>query len=484
LSTNKKVRQNLFRSRMALRLWGIMMILVLLAVAFMWAIQIFMLEKNYANATINEVQEQLKPIMEDLKTEDLAYDAKLIPYLSRSINGKMLVVSNRGEPIEMYSYGHPINLKEAQTESLIWQGIKASDEYQKILAGEPYNKELRFEGRLNAYEIGIPVVYYGQQAYVILHRSFAELYTVLDMNRKQLVVLSIILSVATAIMAGILSLRFTRPILVIKNTVDSLAKGDLEATPGLKLKDELGQLSGSVEELGRALQRVDLLRKEIIANVSHELRSPLALINGYAEMVRDIHYKDDIKREEDLNLIIKEAGRMSEMVNDIMDYSQLQAGYLRLSKDWYNLHEIVESEVELCEQSATEHQSKIILDSAEAEIPVFVDALKISQVLRNMLYNAINHTKDGDSIVVAITELDSSYKVSVINPGEPIPVEEREAIWERYQRSQHQAGRRQGTGIGLSIVSTILKAHDMPYGVDCADGNTVFWFQCPKTQRD
>ncbi|NOU77497.1 HAMP domain-containing protein [Paenibacillus sp. LMG 31459] len=469
---------------MALRLWGTMMVLVLLAVAFMWAIQIFMLEKNYANATIHEVQEQLNPIMEDLKTEDLAYDAKLIPYLSKSINGKMLLVSNQGEPIEMYSYGHPINLQEAHTESLVWQGIKASGEYQKILAGEPYNKEIRYEGRLNAYEIGIPVVYYGQQAYVILFRSFGELYTVLEMNREQLIVLSIILSIATAILAGILSLRFTRPILVIKNTVDRLAKGDLAATPGLKLKDELGQLSGSVEELGRALQRVDLLRKEIIANVSHELRSPLALINGYAEMVRDIHYKDDIKREEDLNLIIKEAGRMSEMVNDIMDYSQLQAGYLQLSKDWYNLHEIIESEIEHCEQSAAEHQSKITLESPEAEIPVLVDALKISQVLRNLLYNAINHTKDGGSIVVAITGLDRSYKISVINQGEPIPVEEREAIWERYQRSQHQAGRRQGTGIGLSIVSTILKAHDMPYGVDCADGNTAFWFICPTTQRN
>jgi signal transduction histidine kinase len=113
---------------------------------------------------------------------------------------------------------------------------------------------------------------------------------------------------------------------------------------------------------------------------------------------------------------------------------------------------------------------------------VMVDALKISQVMRNLLYNAINHTKDGAAIVVTVAESDIDYKVSVINPGEPIPEEERALIWERYQRSQHQGGRQQGTGLGLSIVSTILKAHGMQYGVDCTNGNTTFWFALPKNR--
>ena len=265
--------------------------------------------------------------------------------------------------------------------------------------------------------------------------------------------------------------------------MDELAKGNLEAVPDITQGDEIGQLAESVKELGRALQRVDGLRKEVIANVSHELRSPLALIGGYAEMVRDIHWKEAEKREEDLNLIMREACRMSEMVSDILDYSQLQAGYLQLHRDWYNLYEIVESEVLLCEQSASEYQISIRIAFESREMEAYVDALKISQVVRNLLYNAINHTKGGQPIIVDITESGMECTVEIKNAGEPIPEEERKLIWERYQRSQHQGGRREGTGLGLSIVSTILEAHGMPYGVDFREGMTIFWFQCPKKEH-
>jgi len=462
---------------MVLRLWGIMMILVLLTISFMWWIQIFVLEANYVSATIKEVQENLEPIMEDLKTEDLAYNDSLIPYLSKAINGKMLLIDGDGELTAMYSYGHPINLEEAHADILVWQRLQEGDAYPNILARESFTENIIVNKRLNAYEIGIPVFYYGQPSYIILHRSFTDLYAVLSINRQQLVILSVVLTVVAAILAAILSRRFTKPIHIIKNTVDSLASGNLTATPKISLKDELGQLADSVEKLGIALQRVDVLRKEVIANVSHELRAPLSLIGGYAEMVRDINWKDDIKRNEDLTLIIKETNRMSEMVNDIMDYSQLQAGYLQLQEDWYNLYEIVESEISHCEQSALEQQITIKIDSVQTDILVNVDALKISLVMRNLLYNAINHTDDGETIIVAIVDEDNTYKVSVINHGEPIPKEDRTIIWERYQRSQHQGGRRQGTGIGLSIVSTILNAHNMPYGVDCINGETIFWFK-------
>lgn len=479
MSTAKKHKPPLLRSRIVLRLWLLMMALVLLSVAFMWVVQIALFEQNYVDSALGDVQSRLEPIMEDLKTEDLAYNDKLIPYLSKSTNGKMMILDDCGKLLTMYSYGHPIELQEAEEKSSVWIKIKDSPEYQQLVNGEQYKKVIRYDSRATSIEIGIPVVYQGQRASVILYHSLEELYTVLDMNRKQLVTLSIVLTIVAAVLAAVLARQFVKPIHVIKKTVDSLAAGDLSATPGLERKDELGRLSDSVEELGLALQRVDVLRKEVIANVSHELRSPLALVIGYAEMVRDISWKDEARRSEHLDLIIHEARRLSEMVSDIMDYSQFQAGYIQLKKDWYNLFEIVESEVTHCEQSAGEHDITIELTGPEAELPIMADALKISQVMRNLLYNAINHTDNGKTIHVSIREEAGGYRVSVANPGDPIPEAERSLIWERYQRSQHQGGRRQGTGIGLSIVSTILRAHNMTYGVDCADGLTIFWFHCP-----
>ena len=480
MNTNKSNRP-LRGVGMAGRLWAIMMVLVLLTVGFMWIFQIVLMERNYIESKITEVQTQLEPIMGELETEDLAYNEQMISYLSSTADGKMLIVSGGGQLIDMYTYGHPIDLSANHSDVQVWERIVNEENYSKILVGELYTSDSMNGSRVEAYEIGIPIRYYSEDAYLILYHSFEELYNVLDMNRRQLVTLSVILTAATAILAAILAAflakRFTHPILVIKKTVDRLAAGELSAVPSLKRSDEIGQLSDSVEELGRALKRVDVLHKEVIANVSHELRSPLALIGGYAEMVRDITWKDDQQRNENLDLIISESNRMSEMVSDILDYSQLQSGYLQLNKGDYDLREIVSEEVERCAEIAEETHLLLRTEQPEEECQIHADALKLSQVMRNLLYNAVNHTKDGETITIRTERTPDGCRVSVINPGEPIPEEERELIWERYQRSQHEASRRQGTGIGLSIVKTILDAHGMSYGVDCRDGLTSFLFR-------
>lgn len=478
MNMNKICKRSPFHSKIVVRLWLIMMLLVTLSIAFMWVVQIFLFEQNYVDSTVAEVQSRLQPLIEEVKTKDLAHNDQLVSSLSKSTNGKMMLIDGDGKLIALYSLGHRLSDENSlESMSVFLNYLEQSKEYQQVLQGKSYNKIIRYSSEPLDLEIGIPIIYENRQAVIILYHSLDQLQTVLRINRKQLVTLSITLTLVAAILAALLSRHFVKPIRVIKSTVDRLAKGELTATPGLSLNDELGQLSDSVDELSKALQRVDVLRKEVIANVSHELRSPLALIRGYAEMVRDINWKNAKKRNEDLNLIIQEAGRMSEMVSDIMDYSQLQAGYIQLKKDWYNLYEMIESEVAHCEQNAAEYGITIRLTSTQDDIPVNVDAMKICQVMRNLLNNAVNHTVDRGIISVVIEKMNNEIRVSVINPGEPIPEEDRAIIWERYQRSQHHGGRKKGTGIGLSIVSTYLKAHGMPYGVDCKEGLTTFWFE-------
>jgi signal transduction histidine kinase len=468
-------------SRIAVRLWLMMIALVLLSVAFIWVAQVFLFERNYMSASIAQVQSSLAPVMEDLETGDLAYDDKLLFSLSAAVNGKTLVLDGKGM-LAAYSGGHPLAIEE--TDSFFWRQAQNNEEFDYIQEMRHNRKIIRDGSRLLAVEFGIPAVYEGKPAYAILYHSLDEVYTVLDMNRRQLAALSVILTLTAAVLALALSRRFVKPIHVIKDTVDSLAEGDLSATPGLFLNDEIGTLARSVERLGLALQRVDVLRKEVIANVSHELRSPLALIAGYAEMVRDVSWKDDAKRESDLNLIIREARRMSEMVSDIMDYSQFRAGYVTLKREFCNLCDIVESEARRAERDAGGYGVKVRLRSDRDEITAHVDPLKIGMVCRNLLNNAVNHTKEGETVTVGIEEREDCFRVSVANPGPPIPDGEREVIWERFQRGQHHGGRKQGTGIGLSIVSSVLSAHRMPYGLDCGDGLNVFWFECPKGREN
>lgn len=475
MNTQKNNRFAVIKNRMVFRLWAIMMALVLFSIGFMWVVQIFLFEQNYANTALSEALNRLEPVMESLATGDLAQDDRMLPYLSHITNGELILLDGGGTVLKLYSYGHPVDTGIPNRDGMMWEIIRSSEEFGNLQKGFPYKRIEKHGNRVFAFELGFPVTYGGQRCYLIMHNNLM-LQTTLNLNRRQLILLTVVLTITASILAAVLSRQFTKPIYVIKDSIDRLAKNDFTAVPALQREDELGQLSHSVEELGQALTRVDVLRKEVIANVSHELRSPLALIAGYAEMVRDISWKDEKQRDENLNLIIHEARRMSEMVNDIMDYSQFQAGYIQLKKASYNLYDIVESEVSRCAQSAVADGITLHLQSFSEEIQLSVDALKMSQVMRNLLNNAINHTADGGAIDVTIEQTGNACRVSVKNPGDPIPEEERAIIWERYQRSQHASSRRRGTGIGLSIVSTILDAHGMSYGVECEDGYTVFWF--------
>lgn len=462
---------------MVFQLWIIMMGLVLFTIVFMWVVQIFLFEQNYAEATLSESSERLKPAMDILKNEDISGDDRLLPFLSRITDGVLVLTDQNGELLDLYAYGHKIKTAPEEPEQFVWDSIKKGEEFSDILNQQPYQKVKRFRNRVVAVEQGIPITYDGKNCYLVIHQSI-NLQTTLNLNRRQLVILSVFLTLAASVLAAVCSRHFTKPIYAIKDTIDRLAQNDFSANPGLDRQDEIGQLAGSVESLGLALKRVDVLRKEVIANVSHELRSPLSVISGYAEMVRDIDWKDDERREEDLNLIISESQRMSEMVNDILDYSQLQSGYIRLNLVECNLCELVETETFHCAAKASEHRIRLDFQSELPEFYLSADPLKLSQVLRNLLYNAINHTPEDEKITIRLAKTEDGCRLSVSNPGDPIPEEDRNIIWERYQRSQHSSGRNLGTGIGLSIVSTTLAAHGMTYGVDCKDGQTVFWFAC------
>ena len=329
--------------------------------------------------------------------------------------------------------------------------------------------------------IGIPVTYAGENAYLLIENTIRT-DAAFTFNRIQLIILTVVLTIAASILAAVGSRYFTKPIFAIKHTVDRLAENDFSARADVNRKDELGELAESVGLLGQALARVDVLRKEVIANVSHELRSPLSVISGYAELVRDIHWKDEEARNEDLDLIIEESNRMSEMVNDILDYSQLQSGYIKLRPESFDFTGLAESETSHCAAAAATYGIRVRFEAPKEPVFIYADPLKLSQILRNLLYNAINHTPEGDVITVSLEpKSDRTVRLSVMNPGTPISEEDKKIIWERYQRSQHQSGRRMGTGIGLSIVSTILNAHGMKYGVDSDEKGTVFWFEVTKT---
>ncbi|WP_074932594.1 sensor histidine kinase [Enterococcus casseliflavus] len=467
------------KSKLLVRLWSANMLLVIIGIAFLWTVQILLFEPNYINVTkeslLETVQETAAAIEEMAVDPDDLTEEPLL-FLSKTIVGTLFLVDEDGEILAAFNNGQQLNIDGLSNE-YNWLLSHAPT----VLDGESLSAVEDFE-KSSAILIGVPTTLFQRPAALLLSNTITQIEALQSLNRQQLFLFTIILTIFASTISFFLAQHFIRPIKTIKEAIIRLTNGELYSVPKLKRSDELGTLSESVADLSTELQRVDVLRKEVIANVSHELRSPLALITGYGEMVRDVSGNDERLRKEHMDLIISEAHRMSAMVDDIMDFSIMQAGYTQLKNEIWNTYEVVSSVVAYARGIANQYDITVDFEADRTDGNAVFDRIKMEQVLRNLINNGINHTPKNERLLIKLTNTSAGTKVAVINPGKDIPPEQLELIWERYQRVQHQAGHKEGTGIGLAIVKTILTSHAFEYGAESKNGVTCFWFVVPRLE--
>lgn len=467
------------KSKLLVRLWSANMLLVIIGIAFLWTVQILLFEPNYINVTKESLLETVQETAAAI--EEMAVDPDDLPeepllFLSKTIVGTLFLVDEDGEILAAFNNGQQLNIDGFSNE-YNWLLSHAPT----VLDGESLSAVEDFE-KSSAILIGVPTTLFQRPAALLLSNTITQIEALQSLNRQQLFLFTIILTIFASTISFFLAQHFIRPIKTIKEAIIRLTNGELYSVPKLKRSDELGTLSESVADLSTELQRVDVLRKEVIANVSHELRSPLALITGYGEMVRDVSGSDERLRKEHMDLIISEAHRMSAMVDDIMDFSIMQAGYTQLKNEIWNTYEVVSSVVAYARGIANQYDITVDFEADRTNGNALFDRIKMEQVLRNLINNGINHTPKNERLLIKLTNTSAGTKVAVINPGKDIPPEQLELIWERYQRVQHQAGHKEGTGIGLAIVKTILTSHAFEYGAESKNGVTCFWFVVPRLE--
>ncbi|MFT0190968.1 sensor histidine kinase [Candidatus Enterococcus avicola] len=467
------------KSKLLVRLWSANMLLVIIGIAFLWTVQILLFEPNYINVTKESLLETVQETAAAI--EEMAVDPDDLPeepllFLSKTIVGTLFLVDEDGEILAAFNNGQQLNIDGLSNE-YNWLLSHAPT----VLDGESLSAVEDFE-KSSAILIGVPTTLFQRPAALLLSNTITQIEALQSLNRQQLFLFTIILTIFASTISFFLAQHFIRPIKTIKEAIIRLTNGELYSVPKLKRSDELGTLSESVADLSTELQRVDVLRKEVIANVSHELRSPLALITGYGEMVRDVSGNDERLRKEHMDLIISEAHRMSAMVDDIMDFSIMQAGYTQLKNEIWNTYEVVSSVVAYARGIANQYDITVDFEADRTNGNALLDRIKMEQVLRNLINNGINHTPKNERLLIKLTNTSAGTKVAVINPGKDIPPEQLELIWERYQRVQHQAGHKEGTGIGLAIVKTILTSHAFEYGAESKNGVTCFWFVVPRLE--
>ena len=203
----------------------------------------------------------------------------------------------------------------------------------------------------------------------------------------------------------------------------------------------------------------------MLANVSHDLKTPLTMIKAYAEMIRDISGEVKSKRDKHTNVIIEEADRLTLLVNDILNLSRLQSSVDILEKSTFNISELAENVLYRFE-NVVENQGYVIEKEVESNLFVFADEKKIEEVIYNLVSNSINYTGEDKTIKFYLKKSGNSAILEVLDSGKGMDKEQIETIWEKYYRVSeihHRAVK--GTGLGLSIVKTILDAHGLKFGV-------------------
>lgn len=315
----------------------------------------------------------------------------------------------------------------------------------------------------------------GSKAVVMLNSAITPVNATVDTLRIQLVYVTVITLLMAFGLAMYISKKISRPIININSSAKELARGNYDTTFHGQGYLEVSELNDTLNYAAKELSKVEGLRRELIANISHDLRTPLTMITGYGEVMKDIPGENT---PENVQIIIDESKRLTTLVNDILDISQLQSGTQKLTPERFNLtgsiRNILARYTKLKEQ---EGYSLKFISSGEAWVNA--DPVKISQVIYNLINNAITYTGADKTVTIIQNINENSVKIEIVDTGEGIPENMLPLIWDRYYKVDKAHKRAAiGTGLGLSIVKTVLDMHNAKYGVLSTVGQgSIFWFE-------
>jgi len=264
-------------------------------------------------------------------------------------------------------------------------------------------------------------------------------------------------SAVAIVLAFVLSRRVSAPVAALTTAARRLGNGDFSQRIGLKTRGELGELTQAFNFMASDLERAEKLRQNVVADTAHELRTPLSNIRGYVEAMRDGLVKADTDA---LHSLDEEVNLLSRLVGDLQELALADAGELKLVCQAEDIGSLINQTVAAEQARALAKGISVSVDLAAGLPLVNIDAHRISQVLRNILENAVDHTTQGDSITVSAEQQGSWVQISVIDTGEGIPVEHLPNIFERFYRVDRSRTRATGgRGLGLTIAKYLVEAH-------------------------
>lgn len=469
------------------RTWLYFMLLTLLMLAFLWGGEILLYRTMYRKMMQNEITSATNSICDNYRGKfDDAYTGRI---MSEATDLRMMVVvftlqgadpsSATQENVQILHVCDPME----------WQNREPESENRQFVLDDKFTSVVEKSGKTYSYTVhsdhigedifivctskvvGSETVYFYSSSVV----SGFDVSTVLLTN--QLISVTSICLIFAVLLALALSRNITKPLTEFAKTAKLLGKGKV-----VKFKrsgyDEFDALAKTLTTASEEIEKTEKLRRDFLANVSHDLRTPLTIVKAYAERVRDISYRDEQKRNEHCKVIIDEVDRLTDLVNDILELSKLQSGTVQPEKTKVDLSYIAKTVMERF--SILQEQGYSLSLVYDENAIVDCDAQMIEQVMYNLVGNAVSYTGEDKTVKVTVKKEENKVIVRVTDTGKGIAPSEKDKVWDRYYRASQTKRAVKGSGIGLSIVKSLLIAHDAEYGIDSVVNNgSTFWFSLP-----
>lgn len=474
----------------------------ILVIALLWLLEVVFLDEIYRSIKITSVRKAAETMhgLNDVQLEQLALDSSSSVGLCISIfDSDMNVLA------EEHTSGRCVvhNLPK-RTISYFYHATKDFEgkRFESHLSANEITKMLRqmentlnfhqfppgyffgedeptFQTAVDAYDCVLYSQIFtnniGQERYALISAVLLPIESTVQTIRFELNLLIAILILISVFMSVILSKTISAPIAKLNKASKSLPGGQFDGQD-IKGYREVEELAETLRISALEIQQVDHLRRELIANVSHDLRTPLTLISAYSEMMRDIPGENT---PENLQVVIDESQRLSELVTDLMDLSKLEAGMDQLNLERIDLVSFVRQILTRYEKMAGLNGYSLDFDTNLDQVFVYADGVKLNQIIYNLINNAINYCGSDRSVIVKLFMHADLVRIEIIDHGKGIPEEKLPYIWERYYRvDKNHRSAAVGTGLGLSIVKKLLELHGAEYGVKSVLGKgSVFWFE-------
>jgi two-component system sensor histidine kinase VanS len=444
-----------------IKLFIYMIISILLFAVFLFGANSFFAEKYYIKSKKTELAEcgdQIVKLLAEKKYEEIALE---IGNLEKEIGGTIVIADQTGEIY--YPFEARPDIFNAPKDTLSY--VVTQDDGLRIL-------------------IWVPMTDISENAAI---------------SNRFTIIVGIFTIIVTGFFSLIFSARFTNPIKEMNTITKQMSRLDFSRILLTNSRDELGELSESINQLGENLsiainnlndkneklqqdiiyeREQDKMRRELLSNVSHELKTPVFLIQGYAEGLKTNIAEDESRKSFYCDVIMEEAEKMDILIRDILDLSRIEARIFPVEKTSFDLSLLVATVLSKYEQLFIENGIELITE-IEENIQAFADTIRVEQIIANYINNAINHVDENKIIKIILKDKGNMSRLSVYNSGTPIPEEDIHKIWTSFYKVDkartREADDNRGTGLGLSIVRAIQDAHGYPYGVINLSNGVLFW---------